>query len=61
MAHPVHPAVTVEGPREQLSRTPGRVARGGPSLGEHLDTVVRELLGYNDDRVAELLVAGVLE
>ena len=61
VAHPVHPSVVVEGPRQFLSETPGRVVRGGPSLGEHLDIVTREFLGYDDDRIGALLAAGAFE
>ena len=40
----------------KLSRTPGRVRRGGPGLGEHTDEVLREA-GYTDDEVADLVDA----
>ncbi len=39
--HPVHDSCIVEAPRVVLSRTPGRVARAGPMLGEHNDVVLR--------------------
>ena len=61
VAHPVHRTCVVEGPRAQLSRTPARVERAGPSLGEDNDVVLRELLGYDDDQVTELVIAGALE
>lgn len=32
-----------------------------PWIGEHTDEVLRELLGYNDDKIAELRAAGVIE
>ena len=51
----------VEGPRAHLSRTPAVVANAGPSLGEHTYEVLTEILGYDPDRFAELLVAGALE
>ena len=43
-----------------LSRTPGVVRRTGPTLGEHNDLVLRELLGYDDERIADLVIAGAL-
>ena len=61
VAHPVHRTCVVEGPRVRLSRTPGRVTRAGPRLGEHTDVVLRDLLGYDDERIAELAVAGALD
>jgi benzylsuccinate CoA-transferase BbsF subunit len=59
--HPVHDTCIVEAPRVVLSRTPGRVARAGPTLGEHNDLVLRALLGYDDERIAALAVAGALD
>jgi benzylsuccinate CoA-transferase BbsF subunit len=58
--HPVHDACTIEGPRVVLSRTPGCTLRAGPTLGEHNDAVLRDLLGYNDTRIAELVMGGAL-
>ncbi len=58
--HPVHGSCVVEAPRVVLSRTPGVVRRAGPSMGEHNDIVLRELLGYDDDRVTELVIEGAL-
>ena len=58
--HPVHDRMIVEAPRLQLSTTPHAVTRSGPSLGEHNDHVLRDILGYNDDRIVELAVAGAI-
>ncbi len=52
--------VEVEGPRYRLSATPGRVGPA-PTLGQHLLPVLREILGYDEDRITELVVAGALE
>ncbi len=52
---------TIEGPRAHFSRTPAVVTNAGPSLGEHTYQVLTEILGYDADRFAELLVAGALE
>jgi crotonobetainyl-CoA:carnitine CoA-transferase CaiB-like acyl-CoA transferase len=60
VAHPVHDSCVVEGPRVALSRTPGVVWRTGPTLGEHNDLVLRQLLGYDDERIAQLAIAGAL-
>jgi benzylsuccinate CoA-transferase BbsF subunit len=58
--HPVHETCVIEGPRVLLSRTPGRVERTGPTLGEHNDFVLREVLGYDDDAISQLVIDGVL-
>ena len=58
--HPFIGAVPIEGPRVRLARTPGRVTGPGPSYGQHTSYVLTELLGYDDDRVAEIAVAGGL-
>jgi succinyl-CoA:(S)-malate CoA-transferase subunit B len=38
----------------RLSRTPGRINRLGPRLGQHTDAVLKGLLGLGDDEVAAL-------
>jgi crotonobetainyl-CoA:carnitine CoA-transferase CaiB-like acyl-CoA transferase len=43
----------------KLSRTPGRVRRGGPSLGEHTTEVLRES-GFADAEIAALLESGAV-
>jgi crotonobetainyl-CoA:carnitine CoA-transferase CaiB-like acyl-CoA transferase len=59
-AHAEFGPVEVEGPRYRLSATPGRVGPA-PTLGQHLLPVLREILGYDEDRITELVVAGALE
>jgi formyl-CoA transferase len=44
----------------KLSATPGRTRWIGPALGEHTDTVQRELLGLGDEELDELDEAGVI-
>jgi len=58
--HPVHGTMVVEASRIVLSATPAEPGRAGPTLGEHTDLVLRNLLGYDDDRVAALAIAGAL-
>ena len=60
VSHAVHGEICVEGSRFKLSRTPARVERGGPELGEHNGFVLQELLGYDPDRCADLIAAGAL-
>jgi benzylsuccinate CoA-transferase BbsF subunit len=45
----------------QLSSTPGGPNAAAPCLGEHLDHVLRELLQYSDDEIADLIVTGAVE
>jgi len=50
----------VENARFQLSRTPARVERAGPTVGEHNDYVLAKILGYDEERISELVVDGAL-
>ena len=52
--------LVVEGSRFQLSRTPARVGRAGPELGEHNFRVLEEILGYDSERIADLLACGAM-
>jgi len=61
LAHATLGTMTVEGSRFRLSRTPARIERPGPTFGEHNDHVLREILGYDDARIAELAIAGALQ
>lgn len=44
----------------QLSATPATITLPPPLLGEHTASVLRELLHYDDDRLAALRVAGAM-
>ena len=44
----------------RLADTPGRTDHPGPALGEHTETVLRDLLGFDDERVKELRDAGAI-
>ena len=58
--HPVHGQCIVEGARVVLSRTPAVVRRANPKMGEHNHHVLHDLLGYDEDHVTELVIAGAL-
>jgi crotonobetainyl-CoA:carnitine CoA-transferase CaiB-like acyl-CoA transferase len=58
--HRLHGEVLIESSRAELSRTPARVTRAGPTLGGDTDFVLRELLGYSDQQVARLRAGAVL-
>jgi crotonobetainyl-CoA:carnitine CoA-transferase CaiB-like acyl-CoA transferase len=57
--HPRLGRTTVEGPRTHLSLTPGKVRRAAPSLGQDNQYVLEKILGYDQDRISELAVAGL--
>jgi crotonobetainyl-CoA:carnitine CoA-transferase CaiB-like acyl-CoA transferase len=48
------------GPAFKLSKTPGRLRRPAPLLGEHNDYVLRELLGMPDDELRALASEDVI-
>ena len=50
---------TVEAPRPRLGRTPGEVRRAAPSIGQDNAYVLQTILGYGEDRISELALAGV--
>lgn len=58
-----HPLVGLEvlyGLPYKLSKTPGSIRQTAPSLGEHNDYVLRELLGLPDHEIRRLVEEGVL-
>jgi crotonobetainyl-CoA:carnitine CoA-transferase CaiB-like acyl-CoA transferase len=58
--HPQLGTTWVENSRFRLSRTPARVERAAPTLGEHNQYVLEQILGYNEERIAELVAGGAL-
>lgn len=58
--HPTQGPQIVEGPRFRLSRTPAKVFGPAPMLGQHNSEILQGMLGYDDDRLTELVIAGVL-
>jgi benzylsuccinate CoA-transferase BbsF subunit len=61
LEHPSGRPTFVEGSRFRLSRTPARIEKLAPTLGRDSEHVLREVLGYDDERIAELVIAGALE
>jgi crotonobetainyl-CoA:carnitine CoA-transferase CaiB-like acyl-CoA transferase len=45
----------------RMSRSDGTPRRSGPMWGEHNYEILSDLLGYDGDKIAELVIAGVLE
>ena len=58
--HAKHGHTWVEDSNFELSRTPGRPLWGGPMFGQHNMEVLEEILGYNPDKIAELVIAGAI-
>lgn len=60
LSHPEYGTTPVEGPRARLSRTPGIVTGAAPTLGRDNQEVLATVLGYDEDRITEIVVAGAL-
>jgi crotonobetainyl-CoA:carnitine CoA-transferase CaiB-like acyl-CoA transferase len=56
---PIHGKVRVPGIPVKLSKTPGKVERLAPELGQHTEEVLMKVLGYTWDDLAKLRDAGV--
>src|SRR5215813_1941560 len=61
LEHPMHGKTTVEGSRFRLSRTPARIAGSAATLGRDNHYVLQTILGYSEERITELVAAGILE
>jgi crotonobetainyl-CoA:carnitine CoA-transferase CaiB-like acyl-CoA transferase len=49
-----------DGPVTHFSRTPARLRRAAPCLGEHTEQVLRDFLGLEEDEITEYAIAGAL-
>ena len=58
--HAKHGHTFVENSNFDLSRTPGRPLWGGPMFGEHNMEVLEGILGYDADKIANLVIVGAL-
>ncbi|MBX0329501.1 CoA transferase [Oscillochloris sp. ZM17-4] len=54
------PPVRLVGPAPKLSATPAAVRSAPPRHGQHTEAVLRELLGYDQARIAELRESGAI-
>jgi crotonobetainyl-CoA:carnitine CoA-transferase CaiB-like acyl-CoA transferase len=59
LEHSVTGPQRVVGPSAKLSRTPTRVARAAPALGEHTLEVLHEA-GFTQPEMDELVAAGIV-
>lgn len=58
--HPIHGQVWVEGNQARWSRTQPAPVFAGPPVGHHTQEVLEEILGYDADRIADLVIAGAI-
>lgn len=58
--HPVFGQIKMQNAFPKLTDTPGGVRWPGPTLGEHTDAVLAEVVGMSAEKLAELRKAGVL-
>jgi crotonobetainyl-CoA:carnitine CoA-transferase CaiB-like acyl-CoA transferase len=58
--HPHGGTIRMVGTPLKLSRTPARVEAGPPTVGQHTDAILAELLGLGPDDVARLRAAGAV-
>jgi crotonobetainyl-CoA:carnitine CoA-transferase CaiB-like acyl-CoA transferase len=61
LEHPTHDTTLVEGARFTLSRTPAKVEGAAPTYGRDNQYILETLLGYDEERITELVIAGALE
>lgn len=59
--HPALSKFTVESPHVKLSPTPAAIRRVAPTLGHDNQYVLEELLGYDEDKITDLLSSGALD
>lgn len=52
--------MTFDGPVTLFSETPAVAKRAGPTIGEHTFPVMRDILGYSEDEIAEIAATGAL-
>jgi benzylsuccinate CoA-transferase BbsF subunit len=61
LEHQVCGPIVVEGSRMRLSRTPARIERAAPALGQDTYEVLTEVFGMSDERVGDLFAREILE
>ncbi len=59
--HPLLGSVPVEASRIRLSETPARYGGPGPTIGQHNQEILSEILGLSGTEISDLAVSGALE
>jgi len=60
LPHSVWGRVRQTGMLTKFSATPGVIERAAPALGEHTDQVLREMLGYSNEKIAGLRASRIV-
>ncbi|MGB8412093.1 MAG: CoA transferase [Candidatus Binatus sp.] len=60
LEHPAAREVRMPGAPCKFTRTPWRIVRGAPMLGEHNQKILGERIGRSDAALAELAAAGII-
>ncbi len=58
--HPEIGPVIDNSPSYRMSKTQPPTPKAAPCMGEHNEYVYKEILGYSDDEIADLLIKGVI-
>ena len=58
--HPVHGQTVIEAAKGYLSETPPSYRAAAPTFGRDNDHVLRQILNYDDERIAQLAIADAL-
>jgi len=61
LTHPTQGKSVVEGARIVFDRTPAGRPHVAPTMGADNDAVLRDLLGYTDEQIVELVASGALQ
>ncbi len=60
LRHPEMGEHSYNAPSYRLSRTPWKMMRAAPCMGEHNMLVLTQMLGYSEDDVADMMAEGVI-
>jgi len=61
LEHPEMGTLDYNGSAYRFERTPSRLTKAAPCLGEDTDMVLRDILSFDEDKLAELKECGVLQ